>query len=167
MRRPPHFTHMYTFLPFCTLFGNIESLDTTATVGPLSLRHALGKPETAVHDRLIEHQGGVWFACRMGLLHLPPGWRRFASPNPGPEDGSPSSCELIRSLAASRAGTIWAHASRPGLTRPDPATAPFFSAPSWAVNSANTLFYCIHLIGRARVRARWFQTVDILVGTAV
>lgn len=122
----------------------IYRLDSNAQVVPVSLQHALGKPETAVLDLLIDHEGGVWFASRMGLLHLPPGWRRFASPNPGPEDGSPSSGEMIRSLAASHDGTIWANASRLGLIRIDPATGAFLPAPSWAVNLGNPSFYGIH-----------------------
>lgn len=119
----------------------IYRLDTASHLVPVSLQHALGKSETSVHDMLIDHEGGIWFASRMGLLHLPPGWRRFASPNPGPEDGSTSTGDMIRSLANSRDGTVWATASSLGLTRIDPATGAFLPLPQWAANLGDPLSY--------------------------
>lgn len=121
----------------------IYRLDTTTRLVPLALQHVLGKSDTAVHDMLIDHEGGIWFASRMGLLHLPPGWRRFASPNPGPEDGSMSTGEMTRSLANSHDGTIWANASRLGLLRLDPHNGKFLPAPAWAKDLSNRPLYGI------------------------
>jgi signal transduction histidine kinase/CheY-like chemotaxis protein/streptogramin lyase len=138
----------------------IYRLDTTAHLVPIALEYALGKSETAVHDMLVDHEGGVWFASRMGLLHLPPGWRRFASPNPGPEDGSTSTGEMTRSLANSRDGTIWANASRLGLVRLDPRDGGFLPQPGWAENLGNPFLYGV---SERRDGSLWIGQRDALL----
>ncbi|PKM14588.1 MAG: histidine kinase [Gammaproteobacteria bacterium HGW-Gammaproteobacteria-2] len=121
----------------------IYRVDDTAHLAPLVLQHMLGKSDTAVHDMLIDHEGGIWFASRMGLLHLPPGWRRFASPNPGPEDGSTSTGEMTRSLSSSHDGMIWANASQLGLRRLDPGTGQLLPPPAWTGSFGKALLYAI------------------------
>jgi len=110
---------------------------------PVALEYALGQSEVSVQDILVDHEGGIWFASRMGLFHLPPGWRRFASPDPGPEDSSFATGRMARSLANNPDGRVWANASRLGLLELDPGNGRFRPQPAWAKNLGNPFLYGI------------------------
>ena len=76
-------------------------------------------PTLVINDLLIDHEGGVWMASRAGLLHLPPGWRRFASPDPQPESSWSKFGKLVRGISAASDGGLWVSASREGVFRVD------------------------------------------------
>lgn len=86
-------------------------------------------PALTVSDLLIDHEGGVWMASRAGLLHLPPDWRRFASPDPQPENSSFGYGKLIRGVSMGSDGALWVTASRHGLYRVDADTGALSPVP--------------------------------------
>jgi len=121
----------------------IYRLDARGQPVSVALEHALGQSDVSVQDMLVDHEGGIWFASRMGLFHLPPGWRRFASPDPGPEDSSFATGRMVRNLATSPDGRIWVNASRLGLMVLDPHNGRFAPQPAWAKNLGNPFLYGI------------------------
>lgn len=121
----------------------IYRLDARGQPVPVALEHLLGQSDVSVPDMLIDHEGGIWFGGPMGLFHLPPGWRRFASPDPGPEDNSFATGRMVRSLADSPDGHIWVNASRLGLLALDPHSGRFGPQPAWAKNLGNPFLYGI------------------------
>lgn len=84
----------------------------------------------SVYDALLDHQGGLWFGANIGLIHLAPGWRRFASPDTTLRERSRVDSDRVLAIAESADGSLWLGSRQAGLRRFDPALGRYVPTPT-------------------------------------